>query len=144
VKPINLSLELERAVISHLLEDDGVIYVNEPGWFPFWIRVRTDHCHVVLNTHTLFKRAVGKVQRLELCNEINTRYFLLTASMDAQRLRVDHTLLYRDGMTRETFIRACRTFNHNMCRAMSELDPDDSVVLEPGKDEEENIAGDSE
>jgi hypothetical protein len=98
----------------------------------------------MLNTHTRFKRAVGKLQRLELCNEINTKYFLLTASMDNQRLSIDHVLLYRDGLTRETFVRACRTFSQNIGRALSDLDPDDSVVLGPGEDEEENISGDTE
>lgn len=144
VKPINLSLELEQAVISHKLDEEGSIYVNEAGWFPFWINLKRGNGLVMLRTHTLFKRSVSKMQRLELCNEINAKYFLLTASVNDKKLSVDHSLLYRDGLTRETFIRACRTFSQNISRALNELDPDDSFVLAPGEDEEESISGDSE
>jgi len=144
VTPVNLSLELEKAVISHRLDENGSIYVNEPGWFPFWINLKRGNGLVMLVTHTNFKREVSKVQRLEFCNEINSKFFMLTANVSGQTLRVDYSLLYRDGLTRETFIRTCRTFNQNISRAMNELDPDDSIVLAPGEDEEMNISGDSE
>jgi hypothetical protein len=144
VTPVNLSLELEKAVISQRLDEDGSIYVNEPGWFPFWINLKRGNGLVMLVTHTNFKREVSKVQRLEFCNEINSKFFMLTANVSGQTLRVDYSLLYSDGLTRETFIRTCRTFNQNISRAMNELDPDDSIVLAPGEDEEMNISGDSE
>jgi hypothetical protein len=136
VTPVNLSLALEQAVIRHDLDNDKEIYVREAGWFPFWIRVYRGTGNVVLNTHTRFRSSTGMLQRLEFANEVNSKFTLVSAHVDKTRLRVDHCLLFRDGMTRESFIRACRVFNDSLNRAMSELDPDKSILLAPGESEE--------
>jgi hypothetical protein len=136
VTPVNLSLALEQAVIRHDLNNDKELYVTEAGWFPFWIRVCRGTGKVGLSTHTLFRINTGNLQRLEFANEVNSKFNLVSAHVDAMRLRVDHCLLFRDGMTRESFIRACRMFNDSLNRAMSELDPDRSILMAPGESEE--------
>lgn len=135
VTPINLSLELEQAVVRHELGKDNEIYVTETGWFPFWIRVYRVPGQVVLSTHTRFRKAVSAFQRLELANEMNKRFTLISVHVDDSLLRIDHCLLFRDGLTRESFIRACRVFNDSVRRAMDDLDPDDSILLGPGESE---------
>ncbi|MDZ7890875.1 MAG: YbjN domain-containing protein [Rhodoferax sp.] len=137
VSTVNLSLELERAVIQHRLDKDGEIYVHEGAWFPFWIRIRKATGILIFTTHTEFCRATSVTQRLEFCNEINRKFILLTASTDEKKLRLDYTLLFCDGMTRETFIRSCRIFSDNINRAMAELDPDNDIALPPGQSDPE-------
>lgn len=136
VTPINLSLELEQAVIRHDVDQDREIYVTETGWFPFWIRVYRGSGQVVLSTHTKFRSGTGALQRLEFANEFNGKFPMVSAHADDLRLRVDHCLLFRDGLTRESFIRACRVFNDSLNRAVSELDPDRSILLAPGENED--------
>lgn len=140
VTPVNLSLELERAVIRHVLEEDRDIYVTESSWFPFWVRVYRGSGQVVLTTHTNFRSATTMVQRLELANEINSGYVMVNAYVKEQRLRIDHCLICRDGMTRESFIRACRVFNDSITRALAAFDPDNSLLLPPGESEDSDQA----
>ncbi len=136
VSLVTLSLALEQAVIRHDLdEEEQKIYITETAWFPFWIHVRRGPGLVVLNTNTKFRSHVNTVQRLELANEFNGTYSLISACVDDAHLLVDYALLYRDGLTRESFIRACRIFSDNVSRAISELDPDDTLLLEPGESE---------
>ncbi len=136
VTPVSLSLALEQAVICHKLENDNEIYVTEDGWFPFWISVTRDAGSVALRTYTYFRSSTSVVQRLQFANEMNRKFLLVSAYVVEKSLRVDHSLLFRDGITRESFIRACRMFSYNLNRALSELDPDLSILLVPGKSEE--------
>ena len=57
VTAVTLSVELERAVIAHVLQDDQRIYVTEDGWFPFWIRVQDSAGYVTFRTYTNFKKS---------------------------------------------------------------------------------------
>lgn len=136
VTPISLSLELEQAVIRHEVRDDQELYVTEAGWFPFWIHVSKGNGQIVLKTYTCFRKSTGVLQRLEFANEVNSKLALICAYVDKQTLRFDHCLLYRDGLTRESFVRACRMFNESLNKARSELDPDRSILLAPGEQED--------
>jgi hypothetical protein len=139
VTAVNLSVELERAVISHELEEDSGIYVFEDGFFPFWIRVMDKRGFVGLSTHTRFKKSASQLQRLEFCNRINYEYFMVTAYVtDDERLKIDHVISFRDGMLKETFIRACRQFSRTIEKAMQALDPNHVLALAPGDTEEED------
>jgi hypothetical protein len=136
VTPISLSLELEQAVVRHQVRDAQELYVTEAGWFPFWIHVSEGNGQVVLKTYTCFRAKIGTLQRLEFANEVNSKLALLCAYVDKQTLHFDHSLLYRDGLTRESFIRACRMFNESLNKARFELDPDQSILLAPGERED--------
>jgi len=138
VSGVNLAVELERAVIEHVLEENKGIYVNEDGWFPFWIRVLEGAGLVSFKTHTNFKRATSPLQRLELCNELNTQNFLITAYVQDDRLMMDYVFNFRDGLLRETFIRTCRQFASNIERGLSKVDPENDFVLRPGQTESED------
>ena len=135
VTPVNLAIELERAVIGHVLDDDGSIYVTEDGLFPFWIRIHKGAGLVTFKTHTYFKKATSPVQRLEICNELNTQNFLLTAYYTNDMLCLDHALVYRDGLLRETFVRGCRQFAKAVEKGIDQVDPDYSFILPPGRRE---------
>jgi hypothetical protein len=138
VTGVNLAVELERAVIEHILEEDKGIYVNEDGWFPFWIRVLDGSGFVSFKTHTNFKKSTSQLQRLELCNELNMQNYLITAYVQDDRLMMDYVLNFRDGLLRETFIRTCRQFASNIERGLSKVDADNDFVLRPGKTESED------
>ena len=139
VNIVNLSVELEQAVIQHRLKDDESIYVNEDGWMPFWIRVLKHRGFVGLSTHTLFKKSSTELQRLNFCNRINLQYFMLTAyTTDDDKLKVDFVINFRNGLLRETFIRCCRQFSRTFESALTELDPDTEIVLLPGQVESED------
>lgn len=138
VTGVNLAVELERAVIEHVLEEDKGIYVNEDGWFPFWIRVLDGSGFVSFKTHTNFKKATSPLQRLELCNELNMQNFLITAYIQDDRLMMDYVFNFRDGLLRETFIRTCRQFASNIERGLNKVDPTNNFVLLPGKTEPED------
>ena len=138
VTVVNLAIELERAVIEHVLEDDKSIYVNEDGWFPFWVRVIQGAGFVSFKTHTTFKKSTSKLQRLEFCNELNNQNYLVTAYVQDDRLAIDYAINFRDGILRETFIRTCRQFASNIERALNKVDPDNDFVLLPGKTEPED------
>lgn len=137
VTAVNLAVELERAVIQHVLEEDGSIYVTEDGWFPFWIRIQKNQGYVTFKTYTNFKRSSTPLQRLELCNELNLRNYLVTACVRQDQLRLDHVLNYRDGLLRETFVRTCRQFASNLGAGLEAVDPDNDFILPPGKTEAE-------
>lgn len=138
VTGVNLAVELERAVIEHVLEEDKGIYVNEDGWFPYWVRVLEGAGFVSFKTHTNFKKSTSPLQRLELCNELNTQNFLITAYVQDDRLMMDYVLNFRDGLLRETFIRTCRQFASNIERGLGKVDPENDFVMLPGKTEPED------
>jgi hypothetical protein len=138
VTAVNLAVELERAVIEHVLDDDQSIYVNEDGWFPFWIRVLNGAGMVSFKTHTHFKKSTSHLQRLELCNELSSQNHLITAYIEDNRLFIDYVVNFRDGLLRETFIRTCRQFARNIERGLNKVDPDNNFVLLPGKTESED------
>ena len=50
VTAVNLAVELEQAVIQHVLQEDESIYVTEDGWFPFWVRVQGNNGYVTLKS----------------------------------------------------------------------------------------------
>lgn len=135
VMPVNLAVELERAVIGHVLSEDGSIYVTEDGLFPFWIRIHKGANLVTFKTHTYFKKATSPVQRLEICNELNTQNFLVTAYVRDDMLCLDHALMYRGGLLRETFVRGCRQFAKAVEKGIDQVDPDCCFILPPGKTE---------
>ena len=133
VTAVNLAVELERAVVQHVLEEDKSIYVTEDGWFPFWIRVQEGAGYVTFKTYTHFKRLTSVLQRLELCNELNATCRLATACVKDERLLLDHSLNYRDGLLRETFVRACRQFARSVGSGLEQVDPDNDFILLPGQ-----------
>lgn len=133
VTSIILSLELEQAVVRHEVGNDQEIYVTEAGWFPFWIYVSEGNGQVVLKTYTSFRNNISRLQQLEFANKVNSKLTLICAYVDKHNLRFDHSLLYRDGLTRESFIRACRMFNESLNKMRLELDPDQSILLAPGE-----------
>ena len=137
VTAVHLAVELEQAVIQHVLDEDQSIYVTEDGWFPFWIRVQNHNGYVTLKTHTNFKRATSHVQRLELCNELNAFNFLVTSYVSGDTLYFDCIVNYRDGLLRETFIRTCRQFTRTIEKGLAQVDADNTFVLPPGKTEPE-------
>ena len=141
VTAVNLSLELERAVIQHVLDEDECIYVTEDGLFPFWIRILEGSGFVGFKTHTRFKNSTSHMQRLELCNEINMNNFMVTAYVKDDLLCLDSVLIYRDGLLRETFVRGCRQFARNVEKGLEQVDPENSFILPPGKTESEDEKG---
>lgn len=78
VTAVNFSLELERAVIAHKMDKEGEIYVTEENWFPFWIKIRKEPGYILLTTYTLFRKSADCLKRLELCNDLNGRSYVLT------------------------------------------------------------------
>ena len=140
VTPVNLAVELERAVIGHVLDEDGSLYVTEDGMFPFWIRLHKGSSLVGLKTHTYFRKATSAVQRLEICNELNARNFLVTAYVRDDMLCLDHALMYRDGLLRETFVRGCRQFAKAVEKGLDQVDPEGSFILPPGKSQAQDEA----
>lgn len=142
VNPVNLAIELERAVIEHSIEEDESIYVTEDGWFPFWIRVLRGAGYVHFKTHCDFKKATSHLQRLEICNELNKSKCMLTCHAMDDRMYFDHVLIFRDGLLRENFVRACRQFAKAVETGLQEADPDNHFVLMPGQTESENETGD--
>lgn len=141
VTAVNLAVELERAVIQHVLNEDESIYVTEDGLFPFWVRILKGSGLVGFKTHTNFKKSASHVQRLELCNELNRKNFMVTACAQDDLLLLDYVLIYRDGLLRETFVRACRQFARNVEKGLEQVDPENSFVLPPGKTESEDEKG---
>jgi hypothetical protein len=138
VTAVNLAVELERAVIQHVLDEDKSIYVTEDCWFPYWIRIQESAGYVTFKTYTNFKKSTSHLQRLELCNELNAKNYLVTACVKDDQLLFDYILNYRDGLLRETFIRSCRQFARNLERGLELVDPENDFVLPPGKTEPKN------
>ena len=138
VTAVNLAVELERAVTQHVLDEDKSIYVTEDDWFPFWIRVQEGTGYVTFRTHTSFKRSTNRLQRLELCNELNAKNYFVTACVKDDLLMFDYFLNYRDGLLRETFIRSCRQFARNLDKGFELVDPENDFVLPPGQSEAED------
>ena len=138
VTAVNLAVELERAVIGHVLDEDGSIYVTEDGLFPFWIRLHKGSGLVSFKTHTYFKKATSALQRLEICNELNSQNFMFTAYVRGEMLCLDNALMYRDGLLRETFVRGCRQFANAVEKGIDQVDPECSFILPPGKTEAED------
>lgn len=143
VTAVNLAVELERAVIQHVLDDDESIYVTEDGLFPFWVRIHKGSGFVSFKTHTNFKKSATHVQRLELCNELNMKNFMITAYVQDDRLYLDYVLIYRDGLLRETFIRGCRQFARSVEKGLEQVDPENNFVLPPGKSEPQDEIGEA-
>ena len=141
VTAVNLSVELERAVIQHVLGEDEGIYVTEDGLYPFWISINRSLGYVSFKTHTCFKKSCGHLQKLELCNEINMTNFMTTAYVKDDRLWLDYVLIYRDGLLRETFVRGCRQFARNVEKGLEQVDPENNFILPPGKTESEDEKG---
>lgn len=135
VTAVNLAVELERAVIHHVLEEDQTIYVTEDGLFPFWIHLHRESGLISFRTHTLFRSSVSQMQRLEICNELNMTNYMVTAYIRNDRLCMDYVINFRDGLLRETFVRCCRQFARNVEKGLAQVDAEKDFVLAPGDTE---------
>ena len=102
---VNLSVELERAVIGYELQEDESIYVNEGGWFPYWLRVLPKPHLITLHTFTYFRTNTTLLERLELCNSFNRSQYMVAAYAKDDYIGFDHALTYKDGILRENMIR---------------------------------------
>ncbi|MDD5030665.1 MAG: YbjN domain-containing protein [Rhodoferax sp.] len=138
VTAVNLAIELERAVIGYTLENDKSIYVTEDGWFPHWVQVYKGSGCVVFKTHSYFKKSTSQLHRMQLCNELNSQFCLITAYVEGNRLNIDYALNFRGGLLRETFIRVCRQFSSNIERGLDKVDAVNDYVLPPGETEPED------
>lgn len=137
VTPVNLAVELERAVIEHWIDDDESIYVNEDSWHPYVLRILNGMGVIRFSTFVTFKSTVSSLQRLQFANELNSNHDLLTAHVsDDDCLYFDYALIFRDGLLRENFIRTCRQFPANIERGLKSVDPDGTFVSFPGEDED--------
>lgn len=132
---VKLSLELENAVIQHVLREDGEIYITEDDFYPYWIRILDSRGLISLSTYTYFKSTIPHQERLEFCNKINGHYFCITASLsDCGALKIDQAIPFRDGIIREHFVRMCRQFSKNIVSAINQFDePHNKFVLQPGE-----------
>ena len=140
---VNLSVELERAVIGYELQKDESIYVTEDGWFPYWIRVLPKPHHLItLHTFTNFRKNTTLLERLELCNGFNRSQYMVAAYVKEDYIGFNHALTYKDGILRENMIRICRLFSEQIWRGINEFDPEFAIMLQPGQSEEENVQND--
>ena len=139
---VNLSVELERAVIGHDLKDNKSIYVTEGDWFPFWLRVLKKPHFITLHTFTYFRKNTTLLERLELCNSFNLSYYMVAAHVKDDRIYFDHALTYKDGILRENLIRICRLFSEQIASGINEFDPEFAIMLRPGQSEEEDAQND--
>ena len=137
VTAVKLAVELERAVIQHVLNEDQTIYVTEDGLFPFWIHLHRESGLISFRTHTLFRSSVSQMKKLEICNELNINNYMVTAYIRNDRLCMDYVLNYRDGLLRETFVRCCRQFAKNVEGGLAQVDSENDFVLAPGETETE-------
>ena len=135
VSAVNLSLELERAVIAHTLDEDKSIYVTEDDFFPFWIKLNSSAGLVIFSSYTLFTHASSQLDRLELCNNVNASQYMLTVYVRKEKMVFEHALNYRDGVLRENLIRSVRQFSSSILRGLSRFDPDHTIALLPGNEE---------
>jgi hypothetical protein len=135
VTAVNLSVELERVVIAHTLDDDKSIYVTESDFFPFWVKLNEDAHLVIFSSYTLFTHASSRLERLELCNSLNYSQYMLTVSVRENKMVFDHALSFRDGLLRENLIRSMRMFSTNIIKGLSRFDPDHTIALLPGTEE---------
>ena len=62
---------------------------------------------------------------------------MVTSYVRGDTLCFDCIVNYRDGLLRETFIRACRQFTRNIENGLAKVDAENILVLLPGKTEPE-------
>ena len=138
---VKLSVELERAVIEHNLDEDGNIYVKEDGWHPYAINIDNAAGLIRFSTFATFASAVSALKRLKLANQLNANNNLLTACIfdGDDCLTIDYSLIFRDGLLRESFIRTCRQFCANVKDGLKEIDHDGALLLVPGEEESGKI-----
>lgn len=134
----NLSVELERSVIQHNMEDDGDLYVTEDDFYPLWVKIIPNRGYIAISTNTRFSVNVNYSDRLKICNEINSKSYFLSAYtlLDDRKLRVDHFISYRDGLMVDMFIRVLRKFSSSFQFYLNEIDKDNKIILMPGQIEE--------
>lgn len=129
INVVNVSLELERAVIDHTLQDDEKLYVTEDGYFPFWIHILKKQRYIGFATYVMFRESTTALQRLELANQFNKDTYLSSAHVDEDMLKINHVLTYRNGILTETLIRGCRQFSASIELFITESDPDYQVLM---------------
>lgn len=123
VSIVNLSLELELAVIEHCLQEDRKLYVIEQNFFPFWIQILKTPCFVGFTTYLMFRENTTLLQRLELANQFNQDTYMSSAHVEKDMLKIEHVLTYKNGILSETFIRGCRQYSGGISLFISEYDP---------------------
>lgn len=126
---VNLSLELEQAVIEHTLQDDESIYVTEDNFFPFWIKILKGQGFVGFTTYLMFRESSTILERLTVVNEFNKDTYLSSAYAVDDVLRIEHCISYRNGILSEALIRGCRQFSGGIKLFISEYDPDFKILM---------------
>ncbi len=136
---LSLSLLLEQAYIEHLVvNNDTALYVREKGMFPFWVKFYAKARFVLFESYINIRPEVEPLERLQLCNRINTTLFLPSATVQTVerenepeqiRLVTNHVLQFRDGLLPAHFIQICRDFSEGMFRIQSEFDPHGATLL---------------
>jgi hypothetical protein len=137
VTSVTLSLELEVAVLEHVLEEDEGIYFTEKGFFPCWIRVLEDSKYIGFTTYIMFRDSSTRLDRLELANRFNKRNYMTTNYVNGDRLTIDHVLCYRSGILKETFIRGLRQYSNAICNSISDIDPEYKILMLLGEPQRE-------
>ena len=129
-----LSVELERATISHDVSNESSLYVTESGMFRFWVSLRAGSHFILLQSYVRFVEGLRYTECLDFCNRINER--LLIPSFHVYRVESDddgpeqfrlvgtYPILFRDGLMPSQFIRLCRQFLMGMERIETEFDPE--------------------
>lgn len=126
---VNLSLELERAVIEHRLQEDEKLYVIEDNFFPFWLQILKTPSFVGFTTYLMFRKNSTLVQRLELVNRFNQDTYMSSAYVVEDMLRIEHVLTFKNGILSETLIRGCRQFSGGIGLFISEYDPNYQILM---------------
>lgn len=137
VTAVTLSIELEKAVLAHELKPDGSLYVNEDG-FPFWLRILQKYSYLGFCTYIRFRESSTLLEKLTLANKFNKSLFMVTAYISDDELRIEHTLNFRDGLLKETFIRCSRNFAQVIERGILDFDPDYKLLMRLSEMSSEN------
>ena len=138
VTSVNLAIELERATITYQPLDSGSLYVHEDGWFPFWVVLRESAGLINLTTYIGFRDTSTTLERLNLANTINRYAYGLTSWVEDDLLKMEHTINYRNGVLRETFIRVTRNFAAVVTKSLKQYDPDHKLLVPLGEVSAEN------
>ena len=129
VTTARLSILLEKAVVEHVLQDDGDLYLVEDNLFPIWVHAPKKRGFVGFNTWLKFRDSSAPFDRLILANKFNQQNLMLTSYVVDDRLRMDHAISCREGLLSDTFIRACRNFSLAVEKSINAHDPHYEVLM---------------
>lgn len=129
VSLVSISLLLEQAFLSHVVQNEEKIYVHASEIFPHWIVLYPDIRMIQFRTYVEFRPEVEESTKLQFCNQVNARLVAPSVYAREERLWINHSMFYSEGIHKSHLLRMVRFLSSGVLQVQNDFDPERGLLL---------------